>query len=141
MKTGKLTLAAIMMVAATGALAQGGGGPKASPGQPAPAAAHCAPNQVERDGKCVAQGGNNGQGALNQPARAQAAPAPKPQPADHVYNKGERIPDGYSAVNDPARYGLDPHQRYYRVGDRFYQVNETTREVLAFVGALSDLLD
>ncbi|WP_216665328.1 hypothetical protein [Pseudoruegeria sp. HB172150] len=58
-----------------------------------------------------------------------------------IYQPGDVIQRDYIVVENPTRFGLNPYDRYYRVGDRFYMVDEDTREVLAFVGALNDLLN
>ncbi len=57
------------------------------------------------------------------------------------YRIGDRILDGYVIVERPGRYGLDPRQTYFRVGDNIFRVNRETREVLDFIGAAAALLD
>ncbi|WP_253195991.1 excinuclease ABC subunit A [Roseovarius sp. PS-C2] len=57
------------------------------------------------------------------------------------YGRGDYINDGYVVVRHPGRYGLDPDQTYYRVGDYIYRVDRDTREVLDLIGAVARVLD
>ncbi len=58
-----------------------------------------------------------------------------------VYRIGDRIERDYVVIGNPGRYGLDPNQTYYRVGDNIFRVNRQTREILEFIGAAANLLD
>ncbi|MGD9863512.1 MAG: excinuclease ABC subunit A [Pseudodonghicola sp.] len=60
---------------------------------------------------------------------------------EHVYRRGERLPDNYIVIVDPGRYGLDPYQSYYRFGDYVYRVDRNTREVLDLIGAVAAILN
>ncbi len=60
--------------------------------------------------------------------------------APYRYGKGARI-DDYIVVRDPGRYGLDPSGTYYRSGDYLYRMNRETREVIALIGAVADILN
>ncbi len=57
------------------------------------------------------------------------------------YQIGDRITGDYVIIDRPGRYGLDPGQTYYRVGDTIFRVNKQTREILDFIGAASALLN
>ncbi|WP_407492896.1 hypothetical protein [Pseudooceanicola sp. MF1-13] len=50
---------------------------------------------------------------------------------------GER----YILVRDPERYALDPYGTYYRIGGDVFQVDRETREVVALIGAVTDILN
>lgn len=57
------------------------------------------------------------------------------------YRVGDRIPGDYVVLTNPFRYGLDGRGTYWRVGESVYQVDRLTGTVLAFVGALSTLMN
>mgnify|MGYP000165098247 FL=1 len=57
------------------------------------------------------------------------------------YGVGDRIDGGYIILRHPRRFGLDPKETYYRVGDYIFRVDRETREVLDFIGAAAALLD
>lgn len=79
------------------------------------------------------------------PGLAKKSPAcvPPGQAKKHAtpYRVGDRIIGDYVIVDPPGRYGLDPRQTYYRVGDNIFRVNRETREVLDFIGAAAALLN
>ncbi len=57
-----------------------------------------------------------------------------------IYAPGDRITaDNSVAISDPGEYGLDPYYDYYRVGESVYRVDPATLQVIAFMGALSEL--
>lgn len=58
-----------------------------------------------------------------------------------LYHRGDRIDGDYIVLRHPGRYGLDPDETYYRVGDHVYRVNRETREVLDLIGAAAAVLD
>jgi hypothetical protein len=58
-----------------------------------------------------------------------------------IYHRGDYIGGDYVVLRNPGRYGLDPDETYYRVGDRIYRVNRDTREVLDLIGAAAAVLD
>jgi hypothetical protein len=58
-----------------------------------------------------------------------------------VYHRGDRIHGDYIILRNPGRYGLNPDETYYRVGDRVYRVNRETREVLDLIGAAAAVLN
>lgn len=138
MKPTILLFAGLLAATAPIAMAQGNGngnGPPAHAGNgagnrnasaPGPNS-DCPPGLAKKNPPCVPPG--------------QAKAAPTPDDDSVVYEPGEIVSADYILVEDPAYYGLDPYYSYYRVGDRFYRVNEDTQEVIAFVGALADLLD
>lgn len=59
----------------------------------------------------------------------------------HVYRRGEHLAGDYIIIEYPGRYGLDPRQTYYRVGNYVYRVDRDTREVLDLIGAVAAILD
>jgi hypothetical protein len=58
-----------------------------------------------------------------------------------IYHRGDYIHSDYTILRNPGRYGLDPDETYYRVGDRLYRVDRDTREVLDLIGAAAAVLD
>lgn len=59
----------------------------------------------------------------------------------HVYQRGERLVGDYIVIEYPGRYGLDPNQSYYRLGDYVYRVDRDTKEVLDLIGAVAAVLN
>ena len=59
----------------------------------------------------------------------------------HRYRVGDRIEREYIVIREPARYGLDPRNTYYRVDDDIFQVDRQTRKVINFIGAAAALLN
>lgn len=57
------------------------------------------------------------------------------------YGRGDVILGDYWIIRNPGRYGLDPNETYYRVGDYVYRVDRETREVLDLIGAVARVLD
>ncbi|WP_417605027.1 excinuclease ABC subunit A [Primorskyibacter flagellatus] len=58
------------------------------------------------------------------------------------YRVGEVVRRGdYIIIREPGRYGLDPSDTYYRVGDQVLRVDRETREVLDLIGAVAAILD
>ncbi|MEC9104167.1 MAG: hypothetical protein VX878_10180 [Pseudomonadota bacterium] len=47
----------------------------------------------------------------------------------------------YILVRDPGGYGLDPYGTYYRVDGQVIQVDRETSEVIALIGAVSNILN
>ncbi len=139
-----LTTAAALAMVAGGALAQGGA-PR-SPGDGPQGGVTCPSGQRAPNGGCTS--GTPGNGANrptdNRPEQARPAPdrprveaaAPKPG-----FNPGDAVAADMRKVPDPRRFGLDPNKHYVRHGDTFYQVDAQSREILAFVGALADLMN
>ncbi|GGH25821.1 hypothetical protein SAMN05444007_103176 [Cribrihabitans marinus] len=64
-----------------------------------------------------------------------------PGQAKKIYGIGDRINDDYIVIRSPGRYGLNPGQTYYRVGDHVYRVDRETREVLDLIGAVVNVLN
>ncbi|WP_454275030.1 hypothetical protein [Roseovarius sp. MBR-154] len=58
-----------------------------------------------------------------------------------IYHRGDYIQGDYVILRNPGRYGLDPDETYYRVGDRVYRVDRNTREVLDLIGAAAAVLN
>ena len=54
---------------------------------------------------------------------------------------GDRITGDYDWIRNPGRYGLDPNETYYRVGDQVYRVDRDTKEVLDLIGAVYQILN
>ena len=44
-------------------------------------------------------------------------------------------------MRDPGGYGLDPYGTYYRVDGQVIQVDRETSEVIALIGAVSNILN
>ncbi len=63
-----------------------------------------------------------------------------PGQVKHIYGIGDRIDRDYIRIKRPSRYGLDPNESYYRVGDYVYRVDRETREVLDLIGAVAAIL-
>ena len=59
----------------------------------------------------------------------------------HRYRAGDRIEREYIVIREPARYGLDPRNTYYRVEDDIFKVDSQTRKVINFIGAATALLN
>lgn len=59
----------------------------------------------------------------------------------HRYRVGDRIDHDYDIIRRPGRYGLDPNESYYRVGDYVYRVDRDTRKVLDLIGAVVNVLN
>lgn len=59
----------------------------------------------------------------------------------HIFQPGERLAGDYIVIQYPGRYGLDPNQSYFRVGDYVYRVDRDTKEVLDLIGAVAAVLD
>ena len=64
-----------------------------------------------------------------------------PGQVKHRYRVGDRIDHDYYVIRRPGRYGLDPDESYFRVGDYVYRVDKETREVLDLIGAIAAVLD
>ncbi|MGB8624240.1 MAG: excinuclease ABC subunit A [Paracoccaceae bacterium] len=62
-------------------------------------------------------------------------------PQHGYYRRGERVDDHYVFINDPWRYGLDRHYRYYRRDGYILRVDPDTQKVLDLIGAVSAFLD
>ncbi|MGC0222308.1 excinuclease ABC subunit A [Pseudooceanicola nitratireducens] len=113
------------------ALAKPGNGPAhhgAAPGH----AQSCPPGLAKKSPACVPPGQ-----AKNQAKKM----------VDHTMPRvGDRL-DGsyygsrYILVRDPGGYGLDPYGTYYRVDGQVIQVDRETSEVIALIGAVSNILN
>ena len=68
-------------------------------------------------------------------------PCVPPGQAKKIYGIGDRIVGDYDWIRRPGRYGLDPDETYYRVGDQVYRVDRDTKEVLDLVGAVINVLN
>ncbi len=64
-----------------------------------------------------------------------------PGQVKHRYGIGDRIDHDYIVIRRPGRYGLDPDESYYRVGDYVYRVDRNTRKVLDLIGAVAAVLN
>ena len=92
------------------------------------------------------QGNNKGYGnnvANCPPGLAKKNPPciPPGQAKKYGYKRGDYIRDNYVVIRRPERYGLDPNETYYRVGDQVLRVDRETREVLDLIGAVSAILN
>jgi hypothetical protein len=84
-------------------------------------AGHCPPGLAKKSPACIAPG--------------------QAKKFYSTYRVGDRISGDYVILDRPGRYGLNPSQTYYRVGDDIFRVNQQTREVLDVIGAVGALLD
>lgn len=96
-------------------------------------ASACPPGLAKKDPACVP------------PGLAKSDPRDD-GPRDRVIRIGDRIDSDligtrYIILPEPARYGLDPRYAYYRHDGNLYRVDESTREVLALIGAVSSILN
>ncbi len=64
-----------------------------------------------------------------------------PGQAKKIYGRGDFLDRDYVLIRNPGRYGLDPGQTYYRLGDHVYRVDRNTKEVLDLIGAVAAILD
>lgn len=55
------------------------------------------------------------------------------------FHRGDRLNGDYRRIDNPARYGLNPNESYYRVGDQVYRVDSQTKEILDVIGAVAAL--
>lgn len=129
MKRTTALIAVALLAAAPMAQAQGNGHGKNKGNGHFVVQKHCPPGLAKKGNGCTP------------PGLARTQPTHDHRDTVVIYNTGERIPSGYIVVQDPAYYGLNPSYTYYRTGDNFYRVNRETNEVIAFVGALANLLD
>jgi hypothetical protein len=58
-----------------------------------------------------------------------------------TYRLGDIITGDYIVIRNPGRYGLDPNETYYRVGDQVVRVDRETREILDLIGAVAAVLN
>lgn len=58
------------------------------------------------------------------------------QGREPVYLSGD-----YILLENPARFGLDPAHSYGSADGMIYRIDRETREVLALIGAISDVLN
>ncbi|WP_420380776.1 excinuclease ABC subunit A [Marivita sp.] len=75
------------------------------------------------------------------PGLAKKDPPCLPPGQARKYGRGDVIHGDYRIIGDPARYGLDRDQTYFRVGDYVYRVDREMREVLDLIGAVARVLD
>ncbi|MEQ3625252.1 MAG: hypothetical protein ABNH26_10810 [Celeribacter sp.] len=54
---------------------------------------------------------------------------------------GERLDGDYVIIDEPGLYELDPQYTYYRDDDYVYRIDPDTREVLALIGVLENVLN
>lgn len=76
------------------------------------------------------------------PGLAKKSPACVPPGlAKNRYRVGDRISGDYIVIRDPGRWGLDPDETYYRVGDQVLRVDRDTKRVLDLIGAAAAILN
>lgn len=75
------------------------------------------------------------------PGLAKKNPPCVPPGLARKYGRGDVIYGDYRIIGHPGRYGLDPNETYYRVGDYVYRVDHDTREVLDLIGAVARVLN
>ena len=54
---------------------------------------------------------------------------------------GQRLDGDYVIIEEPGLYDLDPDYTYYRDEDYVYRIDPDTREVLALIGVLENVLN
>lgn len=64
-----------------------------------------------------------------------------PGQAKKMYGRGDYLDGDYVLIGNPGRYGLEPNQTYYRLGDYVYRVDRNTKEVLDLIGAVAAILN
>ncbi|MGJ8610390.1 MAG: hypothetical protein ACSHWY_04825 [Octadecabacter sp.] len=99
----------------------------------------------------LAQNGNgNGNGKANNaqgnngfcpPGLANREPACVPPGQARQFERGDRLDGDYILIRNPSSYGLRDDRSYYRQGDYVYNVDPDTREVLAVIGLISQILN
>lgn len=57
------------------------------------------------------------------------------------YRPGDIVRGDYIVIRDPGRYGLNPGETYYRIGDQVVRVDRDTREILDLIGAAAAVLN
>jgi len=70
-----------------------------------------------------------------------SVPCVPPGQAKKGHGYGDRVTGDYVIIRNPGRYGLDPDETYYRVGDQIVRVDRDTRKILDFIGAAAAILN
>jgi hypothetical protein len=71
-------------------------------------------------------------------------PCVPPGQAKKAYSVGDRFSDDYYLVREFSKYRLPELRRnesYYRIGDTFFRVNQSTREILQLFEAVGAVLN
>lgn len=76
------------------------------------------------------------------PGLAKKSPACiPPGQVGKAYRVGDRITGDYVVIRNPGRWGLDPNETYYRIGDQVLRVDRDTKVVLDLIGAAAAILN
>lgn len=131
--------AAMIALPATLASAQG-----ATPGNscaPGSKAAACATNSAPQAKQQAKAPGKSVEPKAQQSAKAQQGA--KAQPAPTAMKKGQKFGNAGEKLPDPKAYGLKEQRgaSYYKKDGQVYRIDDQTREILAVVGAVADLLN
>lgn len=131
--------AAMIALPATLASAQG-----ATPGNscaPGSKAAACATNSAPQAKQQAKAPGKSVEPKAQQGTKAQQGA--KAQPAPTAMKKGQKFGNAGEKLPDPKAYGLKEQRgaSYYKKDGQVYRIDDQTREILAVVGAVADLLN
>lgn len=131
--------AAMIALPATLASAQG-----ATPGNscaPGSKAAACATNSAPQAKQQAKAPGKSVEPKAQQGTKAQQSA--KAQPAPTAMKKGQKFGNAGEKLPDPKAYGLKEQRgaSYYKKDGQVYRIDDQTREILAVVGAVADLLN
>lgn len=139
--------AAMIALPATGALAQSQGQPcQGGASRDACVAPHATQDKAKQ-GKQAGQRQQAGQhqkaeqpGKSGQNKKTAATKAPE-QAAPMA--KGQKLASGGERLPDPKAYGLKEERgaSYYKKDGRVYRVDDETKEILAVIGAVANLLN
>lgn len=113
-----------------------------------PLAANAKPNPGHGNGNTKLMHTAPGHSAKCPPGLAKKSPAcvPPGLTKSHDIRVGDVL-DGsgygseYILIRDPGRYALEPFGTYYRVNNQVIQVDRETSEVVALIGAVTDILN
>ncbi|SDH96933.1 excinuclease ABC subunit A [Lutimaribacter saemankumensis] len=76
------------------------------------------------------------------PGLAKKSPACiPPGQVGKAYRVGDRITGDYVVIRNAGRWGLDPNETYYRIGDQVLRVDRDTKMVLDLIGAAAAILN
>lgn len=99
----------------------------------------CPPGLSKKQDSCEAPGQAKKQNERKDEKKVEARHDDRHDDRDQAkHSKGDRVPDGYSRVSNPERYGLGRGTYYHRGGD-VIRVDPDTQKILAVVGLIQAL--